>query len=211
MEQALSGGQTGRRATPWALVAAVALGVALVVALGALWAGREPGEGSAEVTFVRDMVAHHEQAVEMALLIRDRTADEDLRAFATDVILTQQSQIGRMAGWLEQWGLPFAGDAAPMGGMGPMMGMADQAAVNAIGALPVAEAEVQFLQLMTTHHEGALFMAEDLLAAGPRPEVARLAEAVLRGQEAEIGLMRELLARRGAEPPPPLQRMDHGR
>jgi hypothetical protein len=34
---------------------------------------------------------------------------------------------------------------------------------------------------------------------------------VLRGQEGEIGLMAEMLAMRGAEPPAPLQPMEHGR
>jgi uncharacterized protein (DUF305 family) len=186
------------------------LAVGLLAALAALWLGRPPSEGSAEVRFVRDMIAHHEQAIEMALPIRDRTADEALRAFATDIILTQQGQIGRMSGWLELWGLPFAGVEAPMDGMGQMMGMAAQEDVNALATLPLPEAEVRFLQLMTTHHEGALFMAEDVLAARPTPEVARLAEAVLRGQEGEIGLMREMLAMRGAEPPASLQRMEHG-
>lgn len=186
------------------------LAASLLAALAALWLGRPPGEGSAEVRFVRDMIAHHEQAIEMALAVRDRTGDETLRAFATDIILTQQSQIGRMSGWLEVWGLPFAGEEAPMEGMGQMMGMAAQGDVNALATLPLPEAEVRFLQLMTSHHEGALFMAEDVLAASPRPEVARLAEAVLRGQEGEIGLMREMLALRGAEPPAPLERMDHG-
>jgi uncharacterized protein (DUF305 family) len=194
---------------PWLALLAGALGIALLAALGALWLGRAPGEGSVEVRFVRDMIAHHEQAVAMALTIRDRTADENLRALATDIILGQQSQIGRMSGWLEQWGRPYAAEGAPMGGMGEMMGMAKQADVNALATLPTAEAEVKFLQLMTTHHQGAVFMAEEVLAARPRPEVARLAEGVLRGQQAEIDLMRELLARRGAEPPPPLQKMGH--
>jgi uncharacterized protein (DUF305 family) len=193
---------------PAAMIIAL-LAAGLLLALVALLLSRPPGEGSAEVRFVRDMIAHHEQAVEMALAVRDRTADEELRAFATDIILTQQSQIGRMAGWLEVWGRPFAGDATPMGGMGQMMGMAAQEDVNNLATLPLPEAEVRFLQLMTSHHEGALFMAEDVLAANPRPEVARLAEAVLRGQEGEIGLMREMLAMRGAEPPAPLQPMDH--
>lgn len=194
---------------PWLAIVAALLGVAVVVSSAALWLGRAPGEGSAEVGFVRNMIAHHEQAVEMALLIRDRTEDANLRALATDIILGQQSQIGRMSGWLEQWGRPYAGEKAPMGGMGQMMGMAAQEDVNALGTLPVAEAEVRFLQVMTTHHQGAVLMAEDLLAAPARPEVARLAQAVLRNQQAEIELMQELLALRGAEPPPPLQPMTH--
>lgn len=155
------------------------------------------------------MIAHHEQAVEMALIIRDRSEDEILLIFATDIILTQQSQIGRMAGWLEAWGRPFAGAAVPMGGMGPLMGMAPQAKVNALRTLPVDQAEVRFLQLMISHHEGGVMMAEQVLATRPLPAVARLAEAVVRGQQGEIGLMGELLTLRGAAPPPPLAPIEH--
>lgn len=185
------------------------LAALLPLALG-YWLTRPPGPDSAEVTFIRDMSAHHEQAVEMALIIRDRTADEVLRTFATDVAFTQQSQLGRMAGWLELWGLPYASAEPAMGGMGQMMGMAAQSEVNALRELPLAEAEVRFLQLMTSHHEGGVMMAEQVLAARPRPEVARLAEGIVRGQQGEIELMRELLALRGAEPPAPLQPIDHG-
>lgn len=186
----------------------LALLPALAVAL-TWWLLRPPGEGSAEARFARDMIAHHEQAVEMALIIRDRSNDETLRTFATDIVLTQQNQLGQMAGWLSAWGLPFAGAEPPMGGMGQMMGMASQADLNALHELPPAEAEVRFLQLMTSHHEGGVMMAEGVLAENPRAEVRRLAEAVVRGQQAEIDFMAELLALRGAAPPPPLQPMEH--
>ena len=60
---------------------------------GAQWWTRSPGEASPEATFARDMSTHHTQAVAMALAIRDRTTDPDLRIFALDIILTQQAQI----------------------------------------------------------------------------------------------------------------------
>lgn len=170
---------------------------------------RTPGEGSPEVIFARDMIAHHEQAVEMALHIRDRTDDPTVRAFADDIILTQQNQMGQMTGWLAIWGVPFAGAEPVMLGMGPMMGMADQAAVNALSTLPVDEAEVQFLQLMGRHHEGGVMMANDVLSKRPHPEVARLAEAMVRGQTAEINFIATMLELRGEEPLPPLPPMDH--
>lgn len=183
-------------------VAGLALGAALLAL--ALWAGRPPGEGSAEVRFARDMIAHHEQAVEMALIMRDRAVDETVRVLADDIILTQQSQGGRMAGWLEVWGRPFAGAEAPMAGHGAAMGMAPQGEINALRTLPAAEAETRFLQLMISHHEGGVIMAQAALDAGARPEVERLAEAIVRGQRQENELMRGLLAARGAEGPPPL-------
>lgn len=57
------------------------------------------------------MSDHHAQAVEMALLARDRTNDEELRRFALDIILTQQAQIGQMQGWLAVWERPLAGNS----------------------------------------------------------------------------------------------------
>jgi uncharacterized protein (DUF305 family) len=185
---------------------------AAVLPLGlGLWLARPPGEGSPEVRFARDMSAHHSQAVAMALIMRDRSQDATLRTFAGDIVLTQQSQIGQMAGWLEVWGRPLAGDGAPMDGMGQMMGMAAQTEVNALGELPLAEAEVRFLQLMTSHHQGGVLMAEEALTQRLRPEVRRLAEAVVRGQNSEIAFITELLALRGAAPPAPLQPMEHDR
>jgi uncharacterized protein (DUF305 family) len=184
--------------------------LALVVGVGiGLVAARAPEEGSAEVTFARDMTAHHAQAVEMALLIRDRSSDPDLRQFAIDIILTQQAQLGQMEGWLNVWGVPLRGAAAEMGGHGAMMGMATQDEIARLGALPLPEAEVLFLQLMMRHHQGGIYMAEDVLAETQRPEVRRIAEAIVAGQQRELEVLRVLLQRRGGSEPAPLERMDH--
>lgn len=64
-----------------------------------------PAEDSADVGFARDMSIHHQQAVEMAFIVRDRTDDEDVRRLAYDIINTQANQRGMMLGWLETWGL----------------------------------------------------------------------------------------------------------
>lgn len=200
-----------RRPFPLSARTLLVIGLAALALLPAvmLWLTRPPGEGSPEVRFARDMITHHEQAVELALIMRERAADETLRILADDIILTQQNQAGRMAGWLESWGRDFAGQEAPMGGQPEAMGMAPQAEVNALRTLPPAEAEVRFLQLMITHHEGGVMMAEAALAQPVRPEVERLATAIVNGQQQEIALMGDLLAARGAEPPPPLAEHHH--
>ncbi|HMN29918.1 MAG TPA: DUF305 domain-containing protein, partial [Caldilineaceae bacterium] len=80
--------------------------------LFSLWPGGRrivaPAEGSAEVGFARDMAMHHAQAVNLAMLLRDRSDDEEMRQLALDILLTQQAQIGMMQGWLAVWGLPYA-------------------------------------------------------------------------------------------------------
>lgn len=171
-----------------------------------------PGANSAEVRFARDMAAHHEQAVQMALIIRDRSTNEELRTFALDILLTQQAQRGQMQGWLAAWNQPLAGVEPPMGGMGEMMGMATPQQVEELRSLPVAEADVRFLQLMTRHHQGGVMMAQAALDETNRAEVQRLASAITNSQQSEMEYMQTLLQQRGAEPLPalqPMQQMNH--
>ena len=166
-------------------------------------------EQNPEVTFSRDMIYHHEQAVEMALIIRDRTQEKFLKSLSLDILLTQQNQIGRMQGWLGAWGRPLNGEKPPMDGMGEMMGMASRGQVNALQTDDLAKAEISFLQLMIRHHQGGVFMAEELLKEAKNEEVRRLAETIVAGQTKEIAAMTEMLKTRNAAPLAPLEHMNH--
>ncbi len=190
----------------WFVPLALAL---LVLGVGGAWLVRPsfPSSTSAEAVFARDMAAHHAQAVEMATIIRDRTTNEELRYFTLDMILTQQAQIGQMQGWLAVWQQPLAVAEPPMNGHGEHMGMATAEQIESLRTLPVEEAEERFFQLMVRHHQGALVMAEDVLADTSRPEVVRLATAIRDGQGSEIRFMEKRLNERGAALPEPLAPM----
>ncbi|MET9698788.1 DUF305 domain-containing protein [Streptomyces sp. NPDC006529] len=69
-------------------------------------AGRAPGVSSPDAGFARDMAVHHQQAVEMSFIVRDRTGDEAVRSLAYDIANTQANQRGMLLGWLDLWGLP---------------------------------------------------------------------------------------------------------
>ena len=72
-----------------------------------------PSTDSAAAGFLRDMQVHHAQAVEMAMLVRDRTDNPDVRQLAYDIAVAQASQSGAMYGLLEAWDLPqFAAQPA---------------------------------------------------------------------------------------------------
>ena len=165
-----------------------------------------PADESDEAGFTRDMMVHHEQAVEMAGIAQSRTEDEEIRSLATDIMLTQQGQIGNMQGWMEVWNLPITGSEPRMGWMGHSMepgermpGMASQEAVNELATLPPEEADIRFLELMIPHHEAAIPMSEAIMHTD-RPEVSRLAEAIAASQELEIDAMQQMLAERGEDP-----------
>ncbi|MFE2758352.1 MULTISPECIES: DUF305 domain-containing protein [Streptomyces] len=69
-------------------------------------APRTPSAGSADAGFAREMAVHHQQAVEMSFVVRDRTKDEDVRRLAYDIANTQANQRGMLLGWLDLWELP---------------------------------------------------------------------------------------------------------
>ena len=194
----------------------VALVICLAAAAGLLLPNcvrRAIADDSAEAGFARDMATHHAQAAEMALIVRDVTADERLRMLALDILLTQTAQRGVFMGWLQQWQLPQASSQPRMAwmkdmrehdhtGAGPerMMGMASTEELTRLREARGVDAEVLFLQLMIRHHEGGLRMAKALLAESTREEVVAMARSIDESQAAEIAQMTEMLAERGAKP-----------
>ncbi len=190
-------------AAPWLL--AVVFGSLAVTVLALYLTSRPPGDGSAEAGFARDMMFHHAQAVEMAGILRDKSVSPEMETLATDIALTQQAQIGQMQGWLAVWGLPMTGTKPAMSWMGHptdgrMPGMATPEEIEALRGAPPEEAEGRFLRLMIPHHQAAMPMAEAVLDETDRPEVRRLASAIVASQKAEIEVMRDLLEERGAKP-----------
>jgi uncharacterized protein (DUF305 family) len=185
----------------WApTVAALAIVAALVAAfLIGFTLRRPPGEHSVEAGFARDMIVHHDQAVAMALTIRDRTDDPHVKTLATDILLTQENQIGQMLGWLNVWGLPATGEDLPMTWMGHptsglMPGMASPEEMAGLADLTGEAADAEFLRLMIQHHQGGIAMAEAALARSGNAQVRTLAGAIVASQQVEIATMEDLLA-----------------
>lgn len=206
--------------TQWAAVTAVVLALLFAGAATVASAGPEaeprataaPAADSADAGFARDMSVHHQQAVEMSFIVRDRTKDEEVRRLAYDIANTQANQRGMMLGWLDMWGLPkVAPGSEPMSWMdmpshgsshsgGLMPGMATAAQLDQLRAASGRQAEILYLRLMTEHHKGGVHMAQGCVDTC-RPGVERdLAQGMVDAQESEILLMADLLKARGAKP-----------
>lgn len=59
------------------------------------------------------------------------------------------------------------------------------------------DADVDFVKGMIAHHQGAIDMARIVLEHGKDPEIRKLANDIIKAQEAEISMMQDWLRRRG--------------
>ncbi|MER6129851.1 DUF305 domain-containing protein [Streptomyces sp. NPDC001795] len=170
-----------------------------------------PTADSADAGFARDMAVHHQQAVEMSYIVRDRTTNEDVRRLAYDIAQTQANQRGMLLGWLDLWGLPKVSADPPMTWMGMgdmasgkdgalMPGMATNTELKKLNSLSGKQAEIFYLQLMTDHHKGGIHMAEGCVAKCTVGVEKKLAQGMVDAQQSEIELMANMLKERGARP-----------
>jgi uncharacterized protein (DUF305 family) len=139
----------------------------------------------ADVTFTQKMIPHHQQAIEMAKLVDARTQRPQLRTLADAITVSQGQEVTLMQGWLQRWGKP----ATPAGtdhGARHMPGMMSEAQMRQLMATKNQEFDLAFVDLMTTHHQGAIDMATTELRDGSLPQVKRLAQQIIDTQQAEI-------------------------
>ena len=201
-----------------AVLVALALGLLGGLALNGVGGEELPADDSVAAGFARDMKTHHDQAVEMSWIVRDRTDDELVRSLAYDIARTQENQSGQMAGWLASWGLRATGPGEQMEWMqdlghdheddpnaqltdeGRMPGMASDDELAELRSLSGEEAEVFFLQLMIRHHKSGVPMAEVAVDHSQNDAVETLARSIITSQTSEVETMTAMLQERGAEP-----------
>jgi uncharacterized protein (DUF305 family) len=172
-----------------------------------------PGDTSVDAGFTRDMLVHHQQAVSMAGMTRDRTGDAAVRLLAYDMETQQLTESGVFKGWLDGWGLLGESDAEPMAWMGSghmhmqsdgrMPGMATTAELTRLKSLTGRELDVLFLQLMIRHHQGGIPMAQYAAEHAETAYVRTAARKMADAQSLEVVNMEKMLRNLGGAPLPP--------
>jgi uncharacterized protein (DUF305 family) len=152
---------------------------------------------AADVAFMHGMIQHHQQALEMAALVPERTDNRSIRLLADRIEVSQRDEIALMADWLTDRGHP----AHPQGADHSLMpGMLTPDQMARLEQTSGDEFDRLFLDLMIQHHEGALVMVADLFAtpgAGQEPEIFQFASEVDSGQRIEIERMHRVRASLG--------------
>jgi len=167
-----------------------------------------------DVQFMKDMIVHHHQAVQMAALVKDRTNRQPILDVAKRIDASQADEMKFMRKWLSDRGqtapdpaaahamhmqhaMPAMTPAAAMRGhSAASMGMATPEQMAALTAAKGPQFDRQFLERMITHHQGAVTMAEALLkrpGAAYDPVLFEFVNEVINDQKAEIKRMNALL------------------
>ncbi len=194
-----------------AIAACLLVAAAIVVGrVTAPTANATPVAQSAEAGFARDMQVHHDQAVQMAMIVRDSTDDEEIRSLSYDIATSQAQQSGQMYGWLASWGLAQNSAQPRMSWMadaehshntstlvsdnpGLMPGMATDQQLAELRELTGVAADRLFLELMIEHHRAGVDMSEAILERSTNQVVGNLAQSIVTAQTGEILYMNQLL------------------
>lgn len=171
-----------------------------------------PPRSQAEVEFMRGMIMHHSQAVEMTALISSHTENKDLRSLGARISSSQSDEIKFMRRWLAARGEPVGLPSGAMPGM-PGMDMSGRPMAFMPGMLTPEQMEALrkakntkfdhlFLTGMIQHHNGALTMVKDLFdtaGAGQDAELFDFATDADNTQRAEIRIMQAMLEKKTSE------------
>jgi uncharacterized protein (DUF305 family) len=153
-----------------------------------------PLTGKPDVDFMQGMMPHHQGAIDMAKAVLQYGKDPEVKTLAENVIKAQEGEIAFMKDWLGrvvQSSLVVSPESAK-GNEQAMGTMMKNMAVPYTG-----DADVDFLNSMIPHHQGAIDMAKVALQFAKDPEVLKLAQDVVKAQESEIAFMTGWLAKNG--------------
>jgi uncharacterized protein (DUF305 family) len=142
-----------------------------------------------DADFLRDMIPHHRQAIEISGLAKGRAANPQIAALAERIAVTQAGEINAYRGWLTTRNL---GEASGHD-HSTMPGMQSAARITELTALTGDEFDRVFVEMMKDHHGGAIVMAGEVLKSGQDPWVRQTATSVAHEQGVEIDRMNAIL------------------
>lgn len=142
-------------------------------------------------TFIANMIAHHQGAIDMANLALTNAKRQELKDMANGIIAAQTKEISDMQSWQKAWGYPASSgtameDHSAMGTMDTMTGMTEM-----LKGLTGDAFDKAFLSSMIEHHQSAINMAYPGQTNAQREEVKTLTKAIVDAQSKEIAQMQQ--------------------
>jgi uncharacterized protein (DUF305 family) len=158
----------------------------------------------ADVEFMRGMVPHHAQAIQMSIIAAPNGARYDVIRLAERIIITQRDEIRMMRRWLTDRSQEAPDSMATRhrmrmnGAVHEMLmpGMLSDEEMAALTKARGAAFDRLYLLGMIRHHQGAIDMVKTLFSHGDAAHddtVFRFASDVIADQSAEITRMQQML------------------
>lgn len=149
-----------------------------------------------DVIFMQNMIPHHGQAVDMAVLVESRTNNKELIDIAGRIRKSQEDEISFMKSWLQERAQSVEMDHSNHMDHS-LMGMATSLQMDKLASSEGLEFDRLFLTLMLPHHEGAIRMVNDLLdqsGSAYDPVLFDFVSDIMNDQKAEITSMNKMLS-----------------
>ena len=153
-----------------------------------------PADANYDLRFIDSMIPHHQGALVMAQEVLQKSKRPELIKLAKGMLAEQKKEIAQMQQWRKQW-YPKA-SATPImwhAAMNHEMAMTAEHKQSMMMSMSLGKADAgferRFLDAMIPHHQGAVTMGQDLLKKSKRPEMQKLAQSIIKSQQAEIAQM----------------------
>lgn len=156
------------------------------------WDSRgDDGPGKVDREFADDMVAHHQQAIEMAVAYLRRGSSDSLVHIAREIVVGQAGEIPTLNGYIPPTGegvdsttaMAWMGMAVPQQ---EQPGMATNDELAQLDTERGAELDDLFTRLMIAHHRGGVHMATEAAKRCETATLQALARATAKLQTQEI-------------------------
>ncbi len=114
-----------------------------------------------DVDFAQKMIVHHQQGIEMADAVLASSANQEMRAMATEMRQQQVNAEAQYKAWLDEWGETYTNlaDFPQMDGHDMYPSYPGLVSATRLGTLKSASAndvDTLFVELMKEHHSGGI-------------------------------------------------------
>jgi len=148
--------------------------------------------------FIEQMIPHHDDAITMAKLAREKAETSEVKQLAENIIISQSKENTQMKEWYREWfgkdvptGSATMNQHGMMGGGRNMGMMGDEADMQRLAN--AENFDKAFATDMIPHHQMAVMMAQMLKNSTGRDEMKKLADEIISAQTKEIDQMRDWL------------------
>ena len=149
---------------------------------------------SVEVDYLRDMIPHHQGAVDSATILLPYVTNDALKTLAQHIIQSQTEEIAMFNTLLEND--TFSHTQLSVSAYDAFLeanAIAMNTMMHAMGAIkPTNNFQKDFVLAMIAHHQGAIRFSKIVLSCTKDPQIQQIARKIIATQEHEVAIMQDL-------------------